>query len=204
MSSSKTKITLKKLKELDTIWHPESTLVFKSQNEKIVIGTYDGKFVPLDQTAVELCEKWKFKYDKSLLEEEEEEVEEVEEKEESEEEENEKEESEEEENEKEEVIPVVKEDGEVIQVVKEEIVNIQNNSNTNNHLRDITETFSNNLYKFYDDLKLENTKEITELQNKLCELTKKYDLEVKNHDDAKDKLSKLQTKFDTMKQFFSV
>ena len=32
------KIILKKLKSHDTIWHPESRLVFKSKKEQIVIG----------------------------------------------------------------------------------------------------------------------------------------------------------------------
>ena len=43
MSSAKNKIVLKKLKELNTIWHPESTLVFKSSTEKIVIGRYENE-----------------------------------------------------------------------------------------------------------------------------------------------------------------
>jgi cobalamin biosynthesis protein CobT len=70
MSADKNKIILKKLKALDTIWHPESTLVFKSSKEKVVIGRYvDDELLSLDNIAVELCEKWKFKYDKDLLEE---------------------------------------------------------------------------------------------------------------------------------------
>ena len=46
---SSKKIVLKKLKELDTIWHPESTLVFKSSKDKIVIGRYENEnFISLD------------------------------------------------------------------------------------------------------------------------------------------------------------
>ena len=35
------KIILKKLKSHDTIWHPESRLVFKSKKDKVVIGRLD-------------------------------------------------------------------------------------------------------------------------------------------------------------------
>lgn len=69
MSSSNKKLVLKKLKEHNTIWHPESTVVFKSQSERLVIGRYvDGELIPLDETALELCEEWKFKPDESLIE----------------------------------------------------------------------------------------------------------------------------------------
>jgi len=71
MSSTKTKITLKKNKEINKIWHQESTLVFKSAEEKVVIGRYtDDELIPLDSEALSLCEEWGFKYDKSLVEEE--------------------------------------------------------------------------------------------------------------------------------------
>jgi len=71
MSSAKTKITLKKNKEINKIWHQESTLVFKSAEEKVVIGRYtDDELIPLDSEALSLCEEWGFKYDKSLVEEE--------------------------------------------------------------------------------------------------------------------------------------
>lgn len=66
-----TKIILKKLKEYDTMWHPDSTLVFKSSTEKLVIGRYvDNELISLDEKALELCERFKFKYDSSLIEEE--------------------------------------------------------------------------------------------------------------------------------------
>lgn len=68
MSTQKRKIILKKLTSHDTIWHPESTLVFKSQKERLVIGTYkDGNIVPLDDEALELCDEWGFKPDESLI-----------------------------------------------------------------------------------------------------------------------------------------
>ena len=69
MSETAPKIMLKKLKELNTIWHPDSTLVFKSKDEKFVIGRWvDSTFIDLDDTAIELCETWKFKIDESLIE----------------------------------------------------------------------------------------------------------------------------------------
>ena len=39
----KGKIILKKNNIINKIWHPESTLVFKSSKEKLVIGRLDNK-----------------------------------------------------------------------------------------------------------------------------------------------------------------
>ena len=70
-SKSIGKIILKKNKTLNKIWHPESKLVFKSAQEKLVIGRYENdELIPLDEDALELCTKWKFKYDSSLVDEE--------------------------------------------------------------------------------------------------------------------------------------
>ncbi len=128
MSSAKNKIALKKLKALDTIWHPESTLVFKSSKEKLVTGRYENdEFIPLDNRALKLCEKWKFKYDESLIKsegEEEEVEEEVEEEEEEVEEEEVSEEKEEVSEEKEEVTEEkeeVTEEKEEVSEEKEEV-----------------------------------------------------------------------------------
>lgn len=66
MSSHK-KVILKTLKELDTIWHPDSKLVFKSKEDKKVTGRYDNnEFIELDDEAIELCKLWKFKYDEDV------------------------------------------------------------------------------------------------------------------------------------------
>ena len=68
MSDTKKKIVYKRLSAHNTIWHPESTLIFKSQKEKLVIGRYvNEKIIALDDEALELCEEWKFKPDESLL-----------------------------------------------------------------------------------------------------------------------------------------
>lgn len=67
---SKPKIVLKKLKALDKIWHPESSLVFKSLDDKKVIGRYtDNEFISLDEVALQLCLDWNFSYDPDLVEE---------------------------------------------------------------------------------------------------------------------------------------
>ena len=51
----KGKIVLKKNTTINKIWHPESTLVFKSSKEKLVIGRFhDNDFVPLDDEALDL------------------------------------------------------------------------------------------------------------------------------------------------------
>ena len=70
MSAQNKKIVLKTLKQHKTIWHPESTLVYKSKEERVVIGRYDdGELIPLDETALDLCEEWgpQFPPDESLL-----------------------------------------------------------------------------------------------------------------------------------------
>ena len=68
--SSRGKIVLTKHKILKQIWHPESALVFKSATEKLVIGRCENdKLIPLDDVSLDLCNKWKFKYDNSLVDE---------------------------------------------------------------------------------------------------------------------------------------
>lgn len=83
MTKSK-KTILKRLKRKnrdDTIWHPESRLIFKSQKEKIVVGRLaaDDFETIVDEIVIELCNKWKFKIDPLLVESESEENEEDEE-----------------------------------------------------------------------------------------------------------------------------
>ena len=73
-----TKVVLKKLKQIDKIWHPDSTLVFKSIDDKKVIGRFcDNEFISLDDVALDLCEKWNFTYDPDLVDEEEEVIEDI-------------------------------------------------------------------------------------------------------------------------------
>ena len=77
---SSKKIILKNLKGHGTIWHPDTCLVFKSKDEKFVIGSYDkdtNEITDLTDAAIELCDQWKFKIDESLFEEIESETEET-------------------------------------------------------------------------------------------------------------------------------
>ena len=68
MSTAKRKIILKKLSAFNTVWHPDSGLVFKSQKERSVIGSYvDNNIVDLDENSLALCEEWNFKPDESLF-----------------------------------------------------------------------------------------------------------------------------------------
>lgn len=50
----------------DYLIHVESNLVFKSPNEKIVIGRWssiENKMIKLDDIAIKLCDEWKFSYE---------------------------------------------------------------------------------------------------------------------------------------------
>ena len=67
MSTEKNKIVLKKIKDSTHILHPDSKLVLQSSKERIVIGRYvDNEIVTLNDESIELCDKWNFKYDKSI------------------------------------------------------------------------------------------------------------------------------------------
>ena len=149
MSSKKTK-TYKKHKASGKIYDPESMLVIKSQDEKIVVGRIeDDQFVTLDETCLELCEKYGFKYDESLVEEEEEEQQE---------------------DEKEEEIPSKKEEVEEpkSQSVKEEnkIVETTTNIHTSS---DTFEKMVSDLLSSYNSLKLRHSKELEEMKSKHSE-----------------------------------
>jgi hypothetical protein len=61
------KIKLKKYG--DSLWHPESRLVFKSRKEKLVVGRLDDKEeLIVDDKMVELSEQWNFKLDPDIVE----------------------------------------------------------------------------------------------------------------------------------------
>jgi len=82
--ANKKKLIFKKFKK--TIWHPESRLVFKSINERIVIGKLNKnkELLDLDEECLDLCEKWNFVPDSSLIEIDEQETEDTHEKQETE------------------------------------------------------------------------------------------------------------------------
>jgi hypothetical protein len=179
MNSSSKKIVLKKLNTHNTIWHPESTLVFKSQKDRLVIGRYvDDKIIPLDEEALSLCETWKFKPDESLFDgDEEEESEKVD------------EEADNEEAEEENVEQVVS-----TVVPKESSVLSKNseNSSRTSLLEDITDKFTKQVFAQFNLLNEENSSlksQLTENETAFAELQKKYD--------------DIKKKFDTMKSLFN-
>jgi len=178
MSSSSKKIVLKKLNTHNTIWHPESTLVFKSQKDRLVIGRYvDDKIIPLDEEALSLCETWKFKPDESLFDGDEEESEKVD------------EEADNEEADEENVEQVVS-----TVVPKESSVLSKNseNSSRTSLLEDITDKFTKQVFAQFNLLNEENTSlksQLTENETAFAELQKKYD--------------DIKKKFDTMKSLFN-
>lgn len=70
MSTKQIKYKKLKIGDNERLWHQESTLVFKSQQDRIVIGRFDGKeYIHLDEKTLELCEQFNFKCDPSLVEE---------------------------------------------------------------------------------------------------------------------------------------
>jgi hypothetical protein len=198
MSSAK-KITLKKLKELNTIWHPESTLVFKSSEEKVVIGRYeDGELIPLDETSLELCSKWKFKYDKDLVEEDENEEDETQDEEKV----DEKSEDEKETSEKEEI----PDEEEKIEVKPEIIVKTEksNKNEDNSTIRSLTSEMSEKIHSFFDKISIDYNTKILDLVNELIQKNKIIDDLEHKYNNSQSELDKLKTKFDGIKQLFSL
>jgi hypothetical protein len=184
MSSSSKKIVLKKLNQHNTIWHPESTLVFKSQKDRLVIGRYvDDKIIPLDEEALNLCETWKFKPDESLFDSDEK---------------AENEESEEENVDKDidQVPTVVTKDTVLVSTVVHNdssllVKKSENNSGTS-LLEDLTDKFTKQVFAQFNLLNEENTclkSQLTENETAFAELQKKYD--------------DIKKKFDTMKSLFN-
>ena len=50
-------------KEINKFWHPESELIFKSKDERVVIGSYkNNKINKLSDDDIMLCEQYGFKY----------------------------------------------------------------------------------------------------------------------------------------------
>jgi len=201
MSSSSKKIVLKKLNSHNTIWHPESTLVFKSQKDKLVIGRYvNDEIIPLDDEALKLCEVWKFKADESLFEEDSEKVDE-------EDQEQEPDDTEEESTPKESVpkesvpkesVPkesVPKESVPKESVPKESVPKepkLLPNISENTSVRVLTESFTFQLCAEFDLLIGENTSLKSQLEDTnvaFADLQKKYD--------------DIKKKFDTMKSLFN-
>ena len=213
----------KRLKEYDTIWHEDSTLVFKSATEKLVVGRYvDGKMIKLDSKALEICKEWKFKYDETIPiddddeDEGEEEVEgEGEEEVEGEgEEEVEGEEEEEGEDEEEGESEVVVEDVKLDEITEnsanEEVIIEKEKENTDVPNKDdfsvkfvFLNKCLNELSSSVDSHKKNSEKEISELKDEISKGNKKYDILKNNYDSLEDQYLKLKAKFEGIKNFFS-
>tara|TARA_B000000437_G_scaffold215639_1_gene190724 strand:+ start:97 stop:642 length:546 start_codon:yes stop_codon:yes gene_type:complete len=59
------KIVIRKNKQLDKFWHPRTRFIFKSSKELVVVGkiTDTDTFVDLEDSDIEICQRWKFKYE---------------------------------------------------------------------------------------------------------------------------------------------
>lgn len=195
MSVTKNKIVLKKLKELDTIWHPESGLVFKSATDKVVISRWvNEENIPLDDEAIELCEKWKFKYDTSVFGEEEGEEEGGEE--EQEEGGEEEQEAEEQDSEEPVQVPTQTQVPTPVQVTKVDDTEFQN--------------ITSNLVKYFDNLNTNYLGQISQLKSELlnktnecADMTNKYNDMTNQYNDMKEQYEKLKAKFDGIKSLFA-
>ena len=169
----------------------------RSIKDKIVIGRFENKnIIPIDSTSLELCTKWRFKYDKDLVEgdestyseEEQEEHEEEEEQEEQEEQEEHEEEEEQEEHEEEEEQEEHEEgeEQEEHEEEEEEEQEIKNNYNT----------IINSIKSTSDD----TIKLILSLSDKV----KKYEKEIrdlkKDLKDTKENYNKTSKKLESIKK----
>ena len=213
MSDSSKKIVLKKLPSHNTIWHPESTLVFKSQKERLVIGRYvDDELIPLDDIAINLCEIWKFKPDESLFE-------------------GENEPSGEESNDE---LPTEKADQTVekvstqvekadqtvekvsahvektpdqtVEKVSTQVEKAQYKNSGAENIQNITEGFTVQLYTAVDILINEKNYLLSQLRDTeetLSDLQKKYDDKEETLSDLQKKYDDIKKKFDTMKSLFN-
>ena len=234
MSSSKNKIVLKKLKDTNNVWHSDSTLVFKSSKDKVVIGRYlEKEIIPLDDLCLELCSKWKFKYDKTLVEEENENEEEENENEEDEnevivkkqevteevdQEEVDQEEVEQEEETTEEVekeeetteeVEESKEEETIEEVEektfeKEDIKKLKNINDKQTYLTDITSDFSKKIYIYFDSVNQKYNEELLNLKNDMTAKDKIHNKLLKEHESVKEELKNLKNKFEGIKQLFSL
>ena len=225
MSSEKSRL-LKKIKGSSHILHPESTLVFKSAKDRIVIGRYDNEtIVELDNKTVKLCEKWNYKYDTSLniKEVSDNEVEEgTEEEEEATEDEETKEDDEVVSNEvvsnevvSDEVVSNEVVSNEVVsnevvsnEVVSNEVVstkflNSQSSKNSNLSLDNLIR-FSTGFNTLYDEMKQEILVNETSYINSITSLRNELDIKTKENDNITEQYNKLKQKFEGIKSLFNV
>lgn len=61
----KPKIVIRMNKDINKYWNPETKLVFKSKEERVVVGNYDNDTLnKLTDDDIAVCEKYGFKYEK--------------------------------------------------------------------------------------------------------------------------------------------
>jgi hypothetical protein len=220
MSTDKRKV-LKPLKEMETIWHPDSGLVFKSKTEKVVTGRWvNSEFVPLDEDSIELCAQWSFKYDQELYDElmaEGEEDADEGEVDETGEEEGDVDETGEEEGDVDETGEEV--EGDVDEtVVTENVVEVVVTTQTSSKdLDNLTSSFTNNLNSYFQTLTDDFSSKISILETKLSNKSDEFDKMAEDRDKLKVELStmtedrdkikeecnKLKAKFEGFKSFFN-
>lgn len=192
MSTDKRKV-LKPLKEMETIWHPDSGLVFKSKTEKVVTGRWvNSEFVPLDEDSIELCAQWSFKYDQELYDElmaegeedaEDEAIEDAV------------------DGVEEEVADEEAEDGageEVDDV--EEVTEVVVNQSTDVDLNILTSNFTNNLNSYFQTLTNDYCTKISILETKLSNKSLDFEKMTEDRDKMKDELSKMTEDRDKIKE----
>lgn len=204
MSSTNTKKTLRVLKGTEHLWHEESTLVFKSKTEKLVIGRFvDGEIIALDELALDLCEKWKFAYDEELVasEKDEENVSEhgeVEGDNNNSEGENNEQDTDENENENE-------NDNENEEDEEQDNENESKDDNQvtfSDKFENLTSIISN-LSKTVDDEQKNNVQKISKLKSQLSTKNSEFDKLKKQFEEKNEEYLKLKTKFDGIKSLFS-
>ena len=207
MSTDKSK-ALKKIKGSNNILHSDSGLVLKSAKERVVVGRFENNevvlFDTLDKETLSLCEELNLEYDKTLVSEDVEQVEESNSQEEEEEEEGE-DEGEVEENVEEipQPSPVENEPVSVKQVPVEVAVPVQKADTSTNSILSNVILFSDSYSKSLQDLRTtvstieqEYLVKIVNLENNLASKTQECN-EVKSQFDA------LNAKFQGIKSLFS-
>jgi len=214
MSTDKRKV-LKPLKEMETIWHPDSTLVFKSKTEKVVTGRWiNSEFLPLDEESIELCAQWSFKYDQELYDELMAEGEDVAEDDVEEEAGDEGEDVAGDEGEGEDVAE--SEDTVEGDKITESVVEVHNIQTSSKDLDHLTSNFTSSLNNYFQTLTGDFSSKIsvleTKLSNKSDELTKmtedrdktKNELTkmTEDRDKVKEECEKFRAKFEGFKNFF--
>lgn len=154
--STKSVIKLKKNKALDLMWHEESTVVFK---DKMAVGRFeDGALVPFDDLVLEMCEKYKFRYDPELLNGAEEEGEE------------------EEEEEPEEEAPQEEEEKSQTTAETAPPPDVPTSRPTDSTgLRGITTAMEASLFSYFNTIVESHTEEVTNLKLSICSLESQVD-----------------------------